>query len=152
LEISSTPYIFTFKMYDWLRLDLDGKPRPINIEHAYNNLYFDRKGQKVVDELISKPKTTEKTDTYEILHLPTHENHFYDVHRLEFDNEIKVETNNKCHVLMLVEGSSISIITEKGKELKFNYAETIVIPAAAQSYTIVNHSNNRAKVVKAFVK
>ncbi|MBN2280269.1 MAG: class I mannose-6-phosphate isomerase [Candidatus Marinimicrobia bacterium] len=152
LEISSTPYIFTFKMYDWLRMDLDGKPRPINIEHAFQNLYFDRKGKKVIDELISKPHTIEKTDSYEILHLPTHQDHFYDVHRLEFDNKIEIATQNKCHVLMLVEGNSMTFISEKGKELRFNYAETIVVPAATNYYTLINHSEKRAKVVKAFVK
>ncbi|MBB6130996.1 class I mannose-6-phosphate isomerase [Mucilaginibacter lappiensis] len=152
LEISATPYIFTFKMYDWLRLDLDGNPRPINIEHAFNNLNFDRKGERVHAELISKQEVIQEGEGWQLIHVPTHQEHFYDVHRMEFDKEILVETHNQCHVMMLVEGSAITIKIANGTEQTFAYAETFVVPAAAESYTLTNLGKNRAKVIKAFLK
>ncbi|GAB3912825.1 class I mannose-6-phosphate isomerase [Mucilaginibacter boryungensis] len=152
LEISATPYIFTFKMYDWLRLDLNGEPRAINIEHAFNNLKFDRKGEKVTRELISKQSVIEKGEDWELVHVPTHQEHFYDVHRVEFDSVITIETEDVCHVLMLVEGISIDVVTADGRKTTYHYAETFVIPAAANTYTMYNNGAKRAKVIKAFLK
>jgi mannose-6-phosphate isomerase class I len=152
LEISATPYIFTFKMYDWLRLDLNGEPRAINIEHAFNNLQFDRKGEEVVQELISKQSVINSGTDWQLVHLPTHQDHFYDVHRVEFDSEVTIQTENVCHVLMLVEGTSINVVTADGRKTTYHYAETFVIPAAAQTYTLYNNGPQRAKVIKAFLK
>jgi len=153
LEISSAPYIFTFKMYDWLRLDLDGKPRPINIEHGMNNVNFERKGDSVVPELISVPYVILETEDYKWEHLPTHPEHFYDVHRYTLNNKIHLSTNNKCHVWMLIEGTSIVIETKNGIKQRFNYAETFVVPASAESYTIYNENpNDKTLLIKSFVK
>lgn len=152
LEISATPYIFTFKMYDWVRLDLNGKPRPINIDHAFRNLDFSRKGAKVQEELISKQRVIGQGEGWQLVHAPTHPEHFYDVHRLEFSGAVDVDTEGKCHVLMLVEGESVTVETVGGFKQRYNYAETFAIPAAAGSYRIINEGGTMAKVVKAFVK
>jgi mannose-6-phosphate isomerase class I len=77
--------------------------------------------------------------------------HFYDVHRLEFDQTVQVDTTDSCNVLMLVEGESV-LVEVGGETHRFRYAETFVIPAAVGSYALTNEGVGRAKVVKAFIK
>lgn len=151
LEISSTPYIFTFKMYDWLRLDLNGNPRPINIEHAFNNLYFDRKGDYVPQQLISKQEVATEWDNGRKLTLSTHQEHFYAVDRYEFTEEVVISTNGQCHICMLVEGEKAEVKVGKNSTI-FNYAETFVIPAAVTTYTVRCQGSKKAFLVVAYVK
>lgn len=151
LEISATPYIFTFKMYDWLSKDLHGDPRPINIEHAFNNLRFDRKGKQVSQELISQPHVLAQGKGWTTVHMPTHEAHFYDLHRIELEREVTVETHQACHILMLVEGTGVRVRVGD-REDTFRYAETFLIPAGVSQYTLTNTGTGKIKVLKAFVK
>lgn len=152
LEISATPYIFTFKMYDWLRLDLEGKPRTLNIGRAFENLDFDRKGSRVREELVSHPRMLQEGPGWRVVHCPTHRKHFYDVHRLEFDQRLEVATEGSCHVLSLVDGSTVLLETVTGIRQRFNFAETFVVPAAASRYWLISEGGEPLRVVKCFIK
>ncbi len=151
LEISATPYIYTFKMYDWLRLDLNGQGRPINIDHAFNNLSFDRKGSYVRDKLISHPVMKQQWPDGRKIKLPTHEEHFYSVDRYEFTGVAQINTHNQCHLCMLVEGDTVEV-TVNGKMTPFHFAETFVIPASVENYAVCYQGKGKAFLVVAYVK
>ena len=151
LEISATPYIFTFKMYDWLRAGLDGAPRPLNIARAMANLVFQRGGECVKTELISRPAVLSQGPGWRVVHLPTHAEHFYDVERVEFSDAFDGNTGNQCHVLNLVAGESV-LIESGGVRQSINAAETFIVPAAAGRYRLINQGGTPAWVIRAFVK
>lgn len=152
LEISTTPYIYTFKLYDWQRPDLDGRLRPLNIERGMANIFFERKGDFVNSCLIAHPELLSEGSDWKLFRLPTHESHSYDIHRYHFQSSIDIRTNNKCLVMSLTEGQRIDIETMNGFKTSFHYAETFVIPASARSVRITNNSSPGAVLLKAFMK
>lgn len=139
-------------MYDWQRPDLDGKPRPLNINRGMANLFFERKGDYVNTNLIARPELIDEGSDWQVFHLPTHETHSYDVHRYHFQGVIDIQTDNKFLVMSLTEGQSINVETRNGSKKTFCYAESFVIPAAAQSVRITNNSLSGAVLVIAFMK
>lgn len=152
LEISATPYIYTFKIYDWMRLDLEGKPRPLNIERAFHNLYFERQETYVRENLCPRPTVIREGEGWREVFVGTHDTLFYAVHRYEFSAPLEASTENRCHLLNVVEGEAVIVETENGHSARFNYAETFVVPAAAGTYRLIPVGANPVKVVFAFVK
>ncbi|CAF2084802.1 unnamed protein product [Rotaria magnacalcarata] len=155
LEISATPYIYTFKLYDWLRLGLDGHLRPLNIERGMKNLKFDRRGEQLRCQPVTMKFEQEK---YEEQYLPTHNLHFYDVERLIIQSDESIEiirsTENRFHLCILVEGDAIevefnTIDNDHQKQLRqYNYIETFLIPASITQYRlrpIIKNQNNKKK-------
>lgn len=151
LEISATPYIYTFKIYDWMRRDLEGKFRPLNIERAWHNLKFERQERYVHDRLLPKPQVVRQGDGWREVFVGTHEDLFFTVYRYEFEQEISAKTDNRCHILNVVEGEAV-ILETAGGSARFNFAETFVVPAAAGSYRLRPVGDKPCKVVYAFVK
>jgi mannose-6-phosphate isomerase class I len=150
LEISATPYLYTLRFYDWLRESLDGKLRPVHLEHAFANLDASRRGASVYNDLIQEPRLCRSGPGWVELTIGAVPELFYAVHRLDFDEEIADDTAGRFHVLNLVEGEEVEIETGVAAH-GLSYAETIVVPAAVGAYRIRRVRGPACKVVKAFV-
>jgi mannose-6-phosphate isomerase class I len=152
LEISATPYIFTFKIYDYLRRDLEGNLRPINIERGFENIRFERRKKWVRENLIAKPvliKEDKGWKEYELYNKPFT---FYNINRIEFDQQYEMNTNNTAYATNLVEGEEVEIISENGRSSKLSYLESMLIPAASGSLKIINKGNRPCKMVMVYIK
>ena len=138
LEISATPYIFTFKLWDWERLGLDGRPRPIHIEHGMNSVQLDRDTDWVMNNLVNRVKTIGSDDHVTEERTGLHEREFIETRRHWFDAPVTHHTRDNLNVLNLVEGREALVESPTGAFAPFrvHYAETFIVPAAVGAYTI----------------
>jgi mannose-6-phosphate isomerase class I len=157
LEISATPYIFTFKMWDWGRLGLDGQPRPVHLDHGIANIQWDRTADWVRDHLVNRVTPLASGDGWSEERTGLHEREFIETRRHWFTATVPHDTQGTVNVLNLVEGEEAIVESPSGSFAPFvvHYAETFIVPAAVGRYTVRPHGpavGTRCATMKAFVR
>lgn len=155
LEISATPYIFTFKLWDWGRLGLDGLPRPIHIEHGQNVINWERDTKYTYDNLVNQFEELSSTDDCIVTKTGLHECEPITTITYKSSKKVLHTGNGSVNMLNLVSGESAIIESPTNKFAPFivHYAETFIIPASVQEYTISPYANATEIItLKAFIK
>jgi mannose-6-phosphate isomerase class I len=138
LEISATPYIFTFKLWDWGRLGMDGKPRPINIEHGKKNIQWDRTTEWTRKNLVNNIQVVAEGDGWVEERTGLHKREFIETRRHWFTKKVDHHTNGGVHVICLVEGDEVIVESPTSAFEPFivHYAEVFIVPAKVGGYSI----------------
>ena len=149
LEISATPYIFTFKLWDWGRVGLDGRPRPINVEHGKHVIQWERDEQWVKREGINAISPVAEGDGWREERTGLHEREFIETRRHWFSTKVLFKTEGSVQVMNLVEGREALIESPSGAFAPYvvHYAETFIIPAAVGEYTIRPYGESEGKEI-----
>ena len=147
LEISSTPNIFTFKLWDWNRLGLDGNPRPINVERGKDVIDWKRNTEYTHEKLINCIENIASGDGWREERTGLHQNEFIETRRHWFTKQVTHYTNNSVNVLNLIEGEEAIVESPNNAFEPFvvHYVETFIIPAALGEYTISPYGKSVGK-------
>jgi len=155
LEISATPYIFTFKLWDWGRPGLDGRPRPIHLEHGLANIQWDRDTEWVKDNLINRICEVSRGPGWTEERTGLHASGFIETRRHWFESAVTHENPGSVHVLNLVEGKAALIDSPDHSfdEFVVHYAETFIVPAAVERYRVRPlNSDTKCATIRASVR
>jgi len=157
LEISATPYIFTFKLWDWGRLGMDGKPRPINIDRGSKVIQWDRQADWAKENLINKIEVVGKGNGWTEERTGLHELEFIETRRHWQTGTVIHKNESTVNVLMVIEGEQAVVESPTGEFEPFvvNYAEAFIIPAKIDSYSITPYGASIGKqiaTIKAYVR
>ncbi|QEC43974.1 class I mannose-6-phosphate isomerase [Pseudobacter ginsenosidimutans] len=157
LEISATPYIFTFKLWDWGRMGLDGKPRPISLEHGKNVIQWNRTTEWTREHILDKTELITEGDGWKEERTGLDEFSFIETRRHWFTKKVTHHTEGRFNVLNLIEGREAIVESPSNafKPFIVHYAETFIVPADAGEYTIRPYGKSEGQqcaTIKAYVR
>ena len=137
LEIGSlTIGSYTYKMYDYLRLDFDGKQRPIHTKLGKENVVTSRTTSWVRNNIVQAPRKVREGEYI----VGEHDQLYFTLRRLEFEKTIEDNTAGRFHVLTLVDGDRVRIRSKANPDRFYeaDYLDIVVVPADMGEYVIEN--------------
>ena len=155
LEIGSlTVGSYTFKLYDYLRLDLDGKPRPIHSYYGRQVLAHERDSAFVDARLCTAPKLIDSGDGWQEYLVGEDPLVYYSCRQLRFEKRCQGNVKDRFHVLALVDGEKVTVRSVKNPELCYHldYLDIVVVPNDIDEYEIINDGQQPVVVYKVQVK
>ncbi|MCM8551715.1 class I mannose-6-phosphate isomerase [Streptomyces sp. STCH 565 A] len=153
LEVSATPYLYSLRLYDWLRKDARGASRPLPHRHGFANLDTERRGEDVTKDLVQQPRTLRDGEGWREEVVGALPEMFYAVHRLVVaaDTEMPDDTAGRFHILNVAAGEGAVIETDDGRTHTLAFAETLTVPAAVGAYRVRAVGGEEVRIVKALV-
>lgn len=156
LEVSATPYIFTFKMWDWGRVGLDGKPRPMHVSEGLENLQFNRDTNWVKNNLVNQFSLIESNSDEVIQRTGLHPTlEFIETYRHDISGIGQFLTHGSVNMLNVVDGEEAIVESPTNDFIPFvvHFGETFIIPATIKRFSIRSTKfEKRIKVLQAFVR
>lgn len=153
LEISLCAYIFTFKLWDWGRLGLDGKPRPVHIDHGKKVINWNRSEKWVADNLVNHFELMEENETHKKEHTGLYKTEQIRTERDWFTDFVDYDNSEKTvNMLNLVEGDKVVVesVDNAFEPFEVHYVETFIIPAQVEKFRIRNiGTSERVAILRA---
>ncbi len=132
----------TYRVYDWGRVGLDGKPRQLHTRESLVCIDF-----KDYEPKKQRP-TVERRGVNGLWRLIECE--YFHVHRLDLTNAWPDRCDGSTfHILTCLSGA-LGLVTPDGKEDRINVGEFILLPAALGFYTLTPLAEN-TRALKSYV-
>ena len=161
LEIGSlTIGSYTYKTYDYLRLDFDGKQRPIHTRLGEENVAQHRRASVIHDPespdyIVQKPRVAVEGDGWKEIILGENEQLYFSLRRLDFEKTCRQDTcGERFHVLSLVDGDQVLVrsVAHPERCFKMDFLDIVCVPADMGEYEIVNLGKEPVMVHKTMLR
>ena len=121
----------TFRLFDWNRVGVDGRPRPLHIEPALLCIDFERGPlDKIVPQLV--PGAGHRLE--EIGNCP-----FFTIRRHYVSSPVTIDNDDRCHILICLEGQCECRGIDESHALSLG--STVLVPASGFPVQILPQSS-----------